>query len=101
MIDHLIGAQFARFRHFLLAAGRGDHAALKKLGHLDGRRSHAARGRQHQHVLAGLQLRARHQHVPCGQEHQRHGGGLFEAQRVRNLDGAVFGRGEMSPFKRA
>ena len=94
VIDHVVGAEFARLRELALAARGGDHAALEQLGDLDGGGADAARRRQHQHVLAGLKLGARHEHVPRGKKHQGRGGGILEAHVVGNLNDAVLGRRE-------
>ena len=94
VVDHVVGAQFPRFGHLRPTAGGGDDAAVKHLGDLDGGLPDAARGGEHQHVLAGLQLRARHQHVPRGEEDQRRGGGLLPIEVAGDLDGAVLRRGD-------
>src|ERR1017187_9698964 len=94
VIDRVVGAEFARFGEFALAAGGGDDAALQELGDLYGGGADAAGGREHQDVLAGLELGARHEHVPGGEKHQRGGGGTLEAHVVGDLDGAILRRGE-------
>ena len=53
---------------------------------LDRRLADAAAGGEHQDVLAALQPRARHQHVPGGQERQRKRRGLDEVDLVGNRD---------------
>src|SRR5450432_82677 len=94
VIDGIIGAQGAGFRQFGLAAGSGDDAALEKPGDLDGGHADAARGGQDENVFTGLQPGAGHQHVPGGEEDQGGRGGIFEGHGVRDLDDAVFGRGQ-------
>ena len=89
VIDGVVRPEGAGPGQLLFAAGRRDHAAMEHFGDLDGRRTHAAGGRQHQHVLARPQLRARDEHVPGREKDQRHGGGLFETQVVWNGDDAV------------
>ena len=90
----MIGAQPSRRLEFVLAAGRGDDAAVEQLGQLDGGRSDAARCGQHQHVLARLEAGASEQHMPGGEEHQRHGGGFFELELVWNGDDRILRRGD-------
>src|SRR5215472_8929043 len=94
VIDHVVRAQFVGLGELGGAAGGGDHAALKHLRDLDGRGADAARGCQHQHILARLQPGARHQHVPGSEEDERSGGGGVEVQLVGNRDDAVLGSGD-------
>jgi hypothetical protein len=94
VIDHVVGAEFARFGEFGLTAGGGDHAALEQPGNLNGGGTDTAGCRQDKDILAGLEFSAPHEHVPRGEKHQRSGGGIFEAHLVGNLDGAVLGRCE-------
>ena len=94
VVDDVVGTEFARFGEFALAAGGSDDATLEELGDLYGGGADAAGGREHENVLARLELGARHEHVPCGEKHQRGGGGVGEAHIVGDLDGAILGRGE-------
>jgi hypothetical protein len=92
MIDHVIRAQLLRTSHFLIPSGGRDYAAVEELGKLNRGLSDAARCSQHQHIFAGLQSRAREQHVPGSEKHKRRGGRLLETEVVGNWDGGVLGR---------
>ena len=81
-IDGGVGAQLETERALLLAAGRGDHpAGAEGLGQLHGQAPHAAGARDHDHRLAGGQLRAGPVEVPGGEplDQQGEGGALVEA----------------------
>ena len=94
MIDHVVCAKLFRLGEFRLASGGGNDAAAVQFRDLDGGRSDAARGRQDQDILAQLQPRPAHQHVPGSKKNQWHRGRLFKAQIVGDLDGGPLGRGQ-------
>ena len=93
VIDDVVRAELARLGHLLFPARGGDDAAMVELGDLDRGRTDAARGGEHEHILAEAQRGARGEHVPRGEENQRHGGGFLEAHVVRDADRRVLGRG--------
>ena len=68
----------------LLGGGDDAHAVRSGGGaQLRGEHAEAARGAPDQHLLAGLQLAAGHQHAVGGEVHEAVGGGLRPAQRLR------------------
>jgi hypothetical protein len=84
MIDDIICPEFAGLGHFVFVSGRRDHAALEKLRNLNSRDAHAGICSQHEHRLARTNRSAAGKHVPGGEEHQGHAGGLLEVERIGN-----------------
>ena len=82
VVDGRDRAALARDREHVVARGRRDHARPERRGERDGGAADAGAGAPHEHPLARLQARARHQHAPGGREHERIGGRLGEAQRL-------------------
>jgi ribosomal protein L39E len=86
VVDRLARPQFTGTRQLVGRSGGSKHTRAVQAGKLDRRLADAAAGREHQHVLAPLELCARHQHVPRGQEGQRKGGRLDVVDFVGNRD---------------
>ena len=82
VVNHLDGAERSGALELLVGTGGREDAGAVQARDLDGRLPHAAPGREHQHVLAALESRARHQHVPRGEKRQRERGGCHEVDVV-------------------
>ena len=82
MVDYVVGAQFARFFELGFVSCRGDHAGVKQLANLNGRRSHARSATQNQNGITGLYMGAAHQHVPGSHKNQGDGGCLIVSQII-------------------
>src|SRR6185437_6733357 len=79
-MEYELGAElFAKFE-FVVGGGDRDRARVEELRDLNRHHAEAAGGAPDQHEVTGLDMCARHQHPPYGDEHERDGGGFLEAQ---------------------
>ena len=82
-VDGVLRPQLARDLQLVVPVRHRDGLSVEQLADLDRHRSQAAARAPHQHKVARLNLRPRHQHAPRGEEHQRHRRRLLPAELLR------------------
>ena len=80
VVNHLICTNRARPLELLLRPRRGEDPRAVQTRDLNRRLTDAASRRQHQHVVAVLEARARQEHVPRREKRQR------KRRRLREVD---------------
>jgi hypothetical protein len=99
MQDDVVGAERFRLFDFFLATDCGDDASAEHFRDLDARAADAAASAEDEDFFARLQFRARDEHVPRGEEHERHSGGFFERERFGKREHVA--RGSFYKFRAA
>lgn len=94
IVDGVVGAKRPRDLQLVRRPGRRDDGGAEGLGHLHGRQPDAARGRVHQHVVAGPDARPRHEGGVARRRRHEQAGRVEEAPSRGHGPQPVFARGD-------
>ena len=89
--NSVIGAEFASFLQLRFIPSGRNHGGTEHLANLNRCRTHTRSPAQHQHCIAGSDVRSRNQHVPRRQKHERNTGSLLVRHPVWDWNHVYFG----------
>src|ERR1700722_15608032 len=95
-VEQVFSAQPATEFKLVVARSHRDWMRVVEFGDLQRPYAESPRRAPYEDEIASLDVRARDQHTPYCDQHERHGCGFFEAQ-IRRLGGGVAGRGFQIP----